>query len=384
MKVLYIGLSGFPKASASIEKQKLILKIFQSNNYIASIFCKKNFYEGNYPYKGEVEGINYFYTTFSFRKRKNPFENRFRQFFSQFVEKFLILKNIPDIAIISSRSFAEILSYHILFRFTKTKTLLTHVEDTPSVSKSGIISSINNILFDRYAFRLINGALPISDFLSEKITYFAPKCPSFKLPVLVNYELFQRTSVSIEFSKLISFNYFLYCGSAAYSEVIQFIKLSYEKANSSFKLILILNGHPKEILNMRRNYESDNIVIYSDIDFANLIYLYKNSKALLIPLRETTQDKARFPHKIGEYCASAKPIITNNWGEIPNYFTHLTNAYICNKYDTNEYAKAMKFIEQNPLIADKIGANSLLLAKQQFDFSVYVTPLLKFVDSIYK
>ena len=53
--------------------------------------------------------------------------------------------------------------------------------------------------------------------------------------------------------------------------------------------------------------------------------MYKNATAHLIPLSNSIQDTARFPNKISEYLASAKPIITTDVGEIKHYFKDMDN-----------------------------------------------------------
>ena len=45
-----------------------------------------------------------------------------------------------------------------------------------------------------------------------------------------------------------------------------------------------------------------------------------NSEALLIPLRNTIQDIARFPNKLSEYVGVSGLIITTDVGEIKDYF----------------------------------------------------------------
>ena len=114
-KIVFLGTSGFPRPSAEVEKQKLIINSFKFQDLDIRIISKKNYYSDNIlPYRGIIYGIRYFYTTFSAFKKKNKIENRVRIYFGQIVEKVLLILDIPDIAIISSRSFLEILSYSIL------------------------------------------------------------------------------------------------------------------------------------------------------------------------------------------------------------------------------------------------------------------------------
>ena len=93
-------------------------------------------------------------------------------------------------------------------------------------------------------------------------------------------------------------------------------------------------------------------------------------------MRNTDQDKARFPHKISEYCASCRPIITNNVGEIKNYFNE-TNAYLCADYDEQEFANAMHKVISEPDRANKIAMNSYKTGILSFNYKSYSKSLIK-------
>jgi glycosyltransferase involved in cell wall biosynthesis len=380
-KIVFLGISGFPRPSAEVEKQQLILNSLRFLDKDVRIISKKNFYVDNVvPYRGTFNGIRYFYTTFYSYKKKNKIENRLRIYFGQIVEKVLLIIDIQDIAIISSRSFLEILSYSVLFKFFKTKIFLTHVEDLSYKESNFLFDKWNKYLFDKFAFRLVDGGLPISEYLYSKIHLSAPNCPLLKLPVLVDYNAFINIKTN-ESNQLILEKYILYCGSIDYVDVINFIISAYELSDIEVKLVLVVNGHKEHVDNFKVGIKNQNIEVFSSISFEDLVYLYKNADALLIPLRETIQDKARFPHKIGEYCAAGRPIVTNNWGEIPNYFTHLKSAYICKNYNLNDYAEALKILNNNEDLANEIGKNGQILARDIFDYHNFSEPLTKFVTS---
>ncbi|TYR36842.1 glycosyltransferase family 4 protein [Sphingobacterium phlebotomi] len=382
-RLIYVGFNGFPRASAEVVKQKLICKTFQLMGFECTIICNKNYFFGNYRYRGTIEGISYFYSTFLYSKTKSKIFNKLIQIFGVCVEKLYLIYKPTDVAIISSRNFWAISIYALIFKIKRTKTLLTHVEDVSSVGKKSVGKKWNDYLFNHYAFRLVDGALPISEYLKNKISNFAPETLQLKLPVMVDYNSFKLKEIRDEFTVGISFNYFLYCGSVSYKEVLNFIVDSFKAVGSSYKLVLILNGQPEKLKIIRNELkEYKNIIIYSEISFQHLIYLYNNAKGLLIPLRETVQDKARFPHKIGEYTASGNPIITNNWGEVKNLFTNKVNAFVCERYDVELFTAAMRFIIDNPKESKSIGLNGEKMAKDVFNYPNYVEPLSNLIKSI--
>ena len=83
------------------------------------------------------------------------------------------------------------------------------------------------------------------------------------------------------------------------------------------------------------------IVLKSNIAYQDLLSLYKRADVLLIPLRDTIQDNARFPHKIGEYTASKRPILSTNSGELKYYFKDGVSALLTEEYSENAYVEKL-------------------------------------------
>src|SRR5690606_14287814 len=109
------------------------------------------------------------------------------------------------------------------------------------------------------------------------------------------------------------------------------------------------------------------IKVFSKLPYSELVALYLNAKAVLIPLRNNLQDIARFPHKTGEYCASGRPIVATNIGEFKNYFTDEVNALLAEDYDVDMYAEKLRFVIENPEKAEEIGRKAYETGKREFD-----------------
>jgi glycosyltransferase involved in cell wall biosynthesis len=148
------------------------------------------------------------------------------------------------------------------------------------------------------------------------------------------------------------------------------------------KLVLVLSGNTvliKDFIEKHKNLlENNNIIIYSELSYKDLIILYKTSLALLIPLRKNIQDKARFSHKIGEYLASGRPIITTYWGEIKYEFIHSINALIAQDYSIESYAKMMQIAYEKPDMSDRIGDKGRKLCKEKYSYLKYGKILSEF------
>jgi len=90
---------------------------------------------------------------------------------------------------------------------------------------------------------------------------------------------------------------------------------------------------------------------------------------------------ARFPHKISEYTATKRPIVTMDYGVINDYFDK-TNAYICYKYSTHDYAKIIDSMIENPDEANAKGVEGYELGLKFLNTCSYKKTLPQFLLKI--
>jgi glycosyltransferase involved in cell wall biosynthesis len=94
------------------------------------------------------------------------------------------------------------------------------------------------------------------------------------------------------------------------------------------------------------------------------------------------KDEARFPHKIGEYTAANRPIITTDFGEIKYYFKDMENALIADQFDPLLYAGKMEFAMNHPEIMKTIVENARLTGLKYFHYKNHGIALRKFIEKI--
>jgi hypothetical protein len=182
-KILFLGTDGFPLGlSADIQKQKLISKSLCNADYDVTIVCRwgTSAYVNTEkrPFKGEIEGINYFYTSFSSGRPCNFLVRNLLKVVGVVYEPFFILAKPADYFIINSRSFIRIVAYTLLSKIKHCKTVLTFVEDNDfNPPKQTILRKLNNKLFNKYVWRIVDGAFPISWHLNAKIDKSNNKLP---------------------------------------------------------------------------------------------------------------------------------------------------------------------------------------------------------------
>jgi len=334
--------------------------------------------------KGEFLNINYIYTTPTPFIPNNFWKRRFYKFIGRFNEYILIIKKglkkeIDVMFFYPSGSFfdlMELLFYSLFSKLFGYKLISHYVEYRSSFDdRRKILLRINDKLYDYFAMFFVDGILPISEFLIQKIRKKRKKLPILKIPPIVDFNLFSNRI------KNSSDNYFLFVGNTGYFNPIEIILNAFELVDDkNYFLFLILHGNKDKVISkINKHKKKELIKIYSDLDYSELIQYNINAKALLIPLFDVIKDKARFPNKISEYLASANPIITTNYGEITYYFKDGVNALVAENNDPIHFSKKMKFIINQPEKAVEIGKNGYETGLQYFDKNSYHKVLNEFI-----
>jgi glycosyltransferase involved in cell wall biosynthesis len=387
--IVYLGCSGFPYGLAEIQKMILISKsLIETGNSVIVMNTQGNHSKADHPdlkISGNFEGIEFVYTSGN-PFRSNNFVKRNLLKIKGAIIEFCLLKkrkinNKLDYAILSTNSFYSILYYVSLSKLFGFITILNYVEYFSGIKKKWfqVDKWLNDKLYDKYAPSLVDAVFPISEFLIYHLKEVSPDKKYLKIPVLTDFDKYNNIEILKEQ------NYFLFCGAANYKEIVQFIIDSFGRLNNTSPfLYLIINGDENNIIEIRKyinsNLQKDKIKLFSRLTEKQLNKYYKNALALLIPLRPTFQDSARFPHKIGEYLASGNPVISTNYGEVKYYFKDMETMLIADSYDVNLFADKMQFVIDNPNVVKKIGMKGKNAALPIFDYRIQATAINDFLN----
>ena len=327
MRIIHLGFSGFPKGMASVQRTLLTFKGLKEAGATPLIINKISHHQ--YPENKKVrlfDRIPYINTAYynskpgSFLKRNL---NKLSGYFGELILLYKKRKTI-DTAIIYSNYFLEYPYYFILSRILGFKIVIQYVEMFSSIpGRNSFFTKINDQLIDRYVCSFCDGLIVISDYLAKHVHSIKASKPIVKIPANSDFSAVDLISTSN------SGEYLMYCGTINYEEIIEFIISLFAKLKEnnqySGSLLLIISGtHENNWIKLHSFIETisckKDIVIKSNIPHSELLKDYKGADVLIIPLRNTLQDIARFPHKIGEYTAARRPILSTNLGEIKLYF----------------------------------------------------------------
>ena len=303
--------------------------------------------------------------------------------FSLFMEPFALfrmrMESKIDYLHLYTGHYIDFVIYWLLSRLIGAKIVYEYVEyRLDKDKKRSLYHRWNSKLCDRYGAHLWDGCIAISNFLEQKAKKVNPHLPVIKVTPLCDFTIFETNNNGINTTE----PYLMYCGHANYFEVIKIIIDAYHQSviHQTKKLLLVLGGGEQQIDRVR-NYAPD-CIIKSRLPYTELIAHYKNAYALMIPLRNTIEDSARFPNKICEYTAAKGLIVTTNFGEIPYYFKDGDNAVVA--LDCTSEAIAAKFdeIELGKYDIESIKRKSEETGRAFFNTKAYQEVLLTFLRNI--
>lgn len=378
MKIFLVGLSRVPYANRACD-----IRLDSFANLFVNCGCDVcilNRYSKVNEYQNEFKKREY--EIVELVKHKHSKWLTLPLFILSMIKEFIFLINYRNkyhgevILHIYSGHFFDILFYRLISKLCKYKIIYQYVEYRINEKGRGLYHSINSLLVDRYSLKLMDGVIPISHFLKKHTLNINPKVKYLICPPLCNYSLFDEFKISKE-------NIILYCGNAGYFEVIKLIVDSYNRSKISkfYQLELIISGTKKQI-NQIISY-AKNAIVKTNLSYEDLIYEYKKSKVLMIPLRNNIKDISRFPNKVCEYAASNSVIISTKFGEISYYFKDRESALLANDYSLEHIVNYMDWVVENESKLEEISNAAYNVGLENFDINSYKEKMKLFLKSLY-
>lgn len=387
MFIIHLGSSGFPLGNAQIQRIRLTFKGLKLAGCNPLIINKYSVHKNENTRKiNRFQGIP-FISTSVLSKRPNNFFIRNLNKFSGFIgELILLVKKRKGIhsAIFYSSSFGELIYYRILSKVLGFKIIIQYVEFRSSIENGNkLLKRINNKLFDNYCFYFCDGIIVISEFLRNHTISKKQFLPLIKIPAICDFEEFNLNN------EIIADNYLMYCGTIVYLQVIEFVlelfcRLKIENIYNG-NLLLAIGGDIKnpdvkrlEDKIIHSGY-SNNVIMKLNVPYLDLIPLYKKAELLIVPLRNTFQDIAGFHHKVGEYSATKRPIISTNFGELQYYFKDGVSAILADEYSIDSYIEKLNnylFSKENLAQIGKEGYN---VGQEKLNYKTYSNELKHFI-----
>ncbi|MBE9466620.1 glycosyltransferase [Dyadobacter subterraneus] len=386
--IIHVGVSGFPKGNATAQRIKMTFWALKEAGFKVIIFNKESVNKNN-PNTHVIswfEGLPIIQTSCILNRPSNFIIRNINKISGLLGELKAIfrLRHKIEAAIVYTPSFFELVYYYLLSKIFKFSVILSYVELRSSIStRQTAMFRFNDYLFDQYCSYFCDSIIAISDFLINNVRNQNSKLPILKIPAITNFKEFDDILRTIE-----KYNYLMYCGTIQYTDVILFLLDLFSELKNQIsypgKLVLIISGDsPTNYTTIKNRIKEtglqDHIIFFSNIPYNQLLSLYKGADALLIPLRHSTQDIARFPHKISEYSASGRPIISTRVGEVSIYFENTKSAFLAEEYSVESYLAVLQNLNDKEHLTT-VGNEGKKIGETHFHYSNYTEKLKSFIQ----
>lgn len=245
------------------------------------------------------------------------------------------------------------------------------------------LSSLEDEWFDKYVLPKADCLFVVSSYLEDK---YKAKFPQLNIvrstPSLLNYSEFKRYSENNiadlqkpETAVLANGKVTLmFAGSCIYTNGLKF---SLDNAAALIKehgydcniVWVIFKGYVAEMKAYAAELGiADHFTIIENVQFQYIPALYTYADILIFPEMGDVVANAGFPGKTAEYLASGKAICATQFSNITDVLVHGENAMIAPVGDAAKYRENLKALLDDPALRQKLGANGLQTALNEFDY----------------
>lgn len=206
---------------------------------------------------------------------------------------------------------------------------------------------------------------------AEKIDFF---------PMIVNPERFNNLTKSRQNNP-----YIAYCGNMVDFKdgVTDLIKAFGKTKTAKGKYILKLIGKKPEGKDMDKyrklcqDLDIENQVIFTGtIPSDTIPQELKNADILALCRPASKQAEGGFPTKLGEYLATANPVVVTDTGDIGKYIIDEETGYIVEANDIEGFAEKLDLISQNYESAETVGRRGRELVDKEFNYKEQTSRLI--------
>ena len=227
---------------------------------------------------------------------------------------------------------------------------------------------------------LTSGAITISSYLTRWANAdYASRhstCRATEVPILVDVDEV-RTSPYPRGRQMA-----LYSVSPAYGESLAFVLEAMRRVWLSQPLcrVVVTGVAPRELEQLLgecglSEAEAGRVSAVGWVNRTALLQLCSDASVCLAPLFDDPRSLARFPTKIGEYAASARPVVTSSVGEARRYLDDGVTAFLAAPGDAAAFGDKIIEALSDPEHAGAVGIGARELAERLFDYRVHAVDL---------
>jgi len=237
-----------------------------------------------------------------------------------------------------------------------------------------------------WQYKLYDGLFLMTDELIHFYTkYTRQNCSIQKLPMTVDFSRFKNIE------KNISEKYIAYTGSLSNEkDGVLYLLRAFKALGEKYKDVnlKIAGGKPHEVSKLYNFVErlglEGRIELLGMINSTEIPLLVQNALVLVLPRPDSMQARGGFPTKLGEYLATAKPVIVTSVGEIPDYLNKSEVFFINPDNIENELANMLEFVLLNYKKALEVGQKGKQKAYKNFSLEANTKKVKNLIQQVVK
>lgn len=284
---------------------------------------------------------------------------------------FLVIYGDTDIYTLPFIIVAKILGY---------KIILDIVEDRALTQEELSIMARINLFFGKIIFpiavRLVDGIVVISKYLENKYKSIT------KIPViLITVSAANLNTKQIRNGKKKEFIEIAYSGSFGRKDGVKYLIEAFDQIKHKYdNLRLVLIGTPqKDFINKKISKDIEITGYLNDHDYQARL---GNADILCMTRIDSKFAQAGFPFKLGEYLATAKPVVATDVSDVSLYLDHLQDIVLAKPSDTKSLVDSIELLIKAPEKRKVIGENGLKKCEKYFNPEINSKMLFDFMKTI--
>jgi glycosyltransferase involved in cell wall biosynthesis len=381
----------FPSGGAGATYLNLFCRGLKLNNYSISVLLLKGFAFGNYTYKGPrknitEEGIPYTYLGF----RQRP-KNQFFKIIEEFISVFRL--SLFLLSLINKRKSINLLIYNNEIQFSIPIFLISKILGikvskfvAEKIDKSEFMGSFfrrikryGYILNHKYLNKKSDKLIVFSLYLKNEYVMIGYNENNIIVqPNLTDFDYWEQTNQEAKYTLGYSGSPYQKDG---LSDLFQAIRILQEMNIHVTLLVIGDTVFGKSLIPALKN-ECNKLGVSEKIFFTGLVesslvkkYL-SECKILTITRPSSTQTKAGFPTKLGEYFATKKSILATNFGDMDNYFVNGVDIIMAECGNPDSIAQKIKWMLENKEDLELITLKGYEKARQLLEYKISVKRMI--------
>ncbi len=133
--------------------------------------------------------------------------------------------------------------------------------------------------------------------------------------------------------------------------------------------LFVVGNFNKDPGSIKKKYGEENLVFAGEQPFETVKLYLAAADGLVLPMEDTVFERARFPIRLGDYMAAARPIVSNAVGEVKHVLERNECGLTCPPDDIEGFAEIMTAAIQDGEVSDRLGRNARICAETQYNWN---------------